>query len=352
MQPDLTFIDQTLGHAWRQGRLSFPELAVWKRKLAGLGKLLFDLPLELLEKGAGRVELDLGDVRLETGLDPERIKAASGLGCHRIKLTLHPEALAETEIPLLEEALAQAQRRGMEVAVQGLNIGKDSRDDRALFQKILAQYPIDRLIVVDAQSRLDPLSTARRVADWHDFFPGQLEYGSPNGMGLATGNALGAVHSGVRRIAVAVGGYGGFPALEEVWMGLRHLLKLPLEVPGDLAVCCREVLEKIGEPVAAAKSILGANVFAHESGIHVDGIIKKSELYEPFAPEEIGLARRIVIGKHSGKAAILRKLEEMNLSVAPGAVSRVLARVRELAVAQKGPVSDAQLRALAEEAAG
>lgn len=168
-------------------------------------------------------------------------------------------------------------------------------------------------------------------------------------MGLATGNALGAIKSGIDSVSTSVGGIGDFPAFEEVAMSLRHLFGLPVFIPREIAVWCKEILDCLGLDISKTKPIIGQNIFAHESGIHVDGIIKKSDLYEPFAPEEVGLSRQIVIGKHSGKAAIEQKVKELNLSLKPAFLSPLLEKVRLLAIRQKAPVLDEQLELLAKE---
>lgn len=351
MQAEFIWLDQTLGEALRKDRVAFPAWLALKAKLAGLGKILFDLPLEQLTAQSIRAELDPADFRLETAPDPAQIERAFRLRCTRIKIPLNPELFAKTGSAAYAAAFAMARRYGMEVTVHGLDIATLSAREIDFFQNVLSRYAIDYWVADDTRSRLDPLATQRRLSDLQSLFPGRLEYWGRNAMGLAAGNALGAAKSGVRRIAVAIGGYGGYPASEEVWMGLKHLLGFPINLPEQLAITCREVLAMIGEGVPAAKPIIGTDIFAHESGIHVDGIIKKSELYEPFPPEEVGLTRRIVLGKHSGQAAVRYKLEELNLPLGPAAFTRVLEKVRALSVVQKGPVGDGQLRQLAREVA-
>jgi homocitrate synthase NifV len=134
-------------------------------------------------------------------------------------------------------------------------------------------------------------------------------------------------------------------------MGMDHLLHLPVSIPQNMAVVCKEILHCMGERIPATKPIIGSRIFAHESGIHVDGVMKRSELYEPFTPETVGLSRMIIIGKHSGKAAIEQKLKELNIRCNPSNVPQVLEKVRELCIRQKAPVSDAQLSGLVKEAA-
>jgi homocitrate synthase NifV len=291
----------------------------------------------------------LHDVRLSIAPDVLQVKLASKLGCRQVKLKLDAIMLTKTSQTALERVFAETQKRGMQVTIDGIKIGNYALPEIVFLKKMVEQYTIDYLVVDDSDSRLDPLSTYWTLAELQALYSCELEYCGRNKLGLATGNALGAVKSGVRRRVVSIGGMGEFPAWEEVWMSVKHLLKYQVGIPADLAVCCQEILAGIGANISMTKPIIGSNIFAHESGIHVDGVIKKSELYEPFAPEDVGLLRKIFIGKHSGKAAIELKLKELNIELEALDVSRVLDKVRQLAVAQKAPLINEQLRELVEE---
>jgi homocitrate synthase NifV len=345
MRREFIFIDQTLQYALRQGRIDIPGFMRLKRQAQIMDRVLFDLPLRLLQKTGGAVAIDLHDVRLGVAPEVTQIELAAALGCDQVKLKLGPETPPE----LMGPVLATAREREIQVTLHGINIGQSSRSEIDFFKKLLTKVCVAHLVIDDTHSRLDPLSTYWTLREWSESFPVELEYCGRNQLGLAAGNVLGAVKSGVRRLVVSLGGVGGFPAWEEVGMGLKHLLKLPVTIPNDLALRCRELLAEIGVAVAAHKPIIGSKIFAHESGIHVDGVYKKSELYEPFAPEEVGLARQIIIGKHSGKAALEVKLKELHLDLEALDVAHILEKVRHLAVAQKAPVVDAQLRQLVKE---
>ena len=97
-------------------------------------------------------------------------------------------------------------------------------------------------------------------------------------------------------------------------------------------------------PIPVNKAIVGDHVFTHESGIHVDGLLKDRRTYQALDPELLGRAHRFTIGKHSGLAAISASLSELGLPAAQHELPAILARVRERAVADKSPVSAAALR--------
>jgi homocitrate synthase NifV len=347
MGHEFTFIDQTLKYSLRQGRIDFPELRRLKRQAALMGRAVFDLPLGLLRQTGDQAALELRDVRLEIAPEVDQVRAAAAVGCRQIKLKLGPERAAEA----IGAVLTAARESELQVTLHGIDIGNYASAEMDFWKELTGRYSVAHLLIDDFSGGEDPLSTHRTLREWRELFPVELEYCGRNQLGLAVGNALGAVKSGVRRLAVSCGGVGGFPAWEEVGMGINRLLKLPLAIPMNLALQCRGILAEIGVVVGANKPIIGSKIFAHESGIHVDGVYKKSELYEPFAPEDIGLARQIIIGKHSGKAALEVKLKELQVDPDTVNLTYILAKVRQLAVAQKAPVMDEQLQRLVAEAA-
>jgi homocitrate synthase NifV len=169
-----------------------------------------------------------------------------------------------------------------------------------------------------------------------------------NEFGMATANALAGLRAGARSVAASIGGQGertGNSPLEEVVMALKHLHGIDLGV--DTARF-REVAEYVARASQRAipiwKAIIGTNIFAHESGIHADGILKDPSTYEAFSPEEVGLARQIVIGKHSGTHALIHKFRaEFGIELDADTAARMLGRVREMAVELKRPLFDKEL---------
>jgi homocitrate synthase NifV len=159
---------------------------------------------------------------------------------------------------------------------------------------------------------------------------------------LATANTLAAIKAGATHASVTVIGLGeraGNAPLEEVAVALKQLYGC------DTGVVLSE-LDNVASVVAAAaaraippnKAIVGEHVFTHESGIHVDGLLKDQRTYQALDPRLFGRSNRIVIGKHSGLAAITALLAELQLSVSTEEAKSVLAHVRQHAVEHKGAV--------------
>ena len=164
-----------------------------------------------------------------------------------------------------------------------------------------------------------------------------------NDLGMATANALAAVAGGARQIECTINGLGeraGNTALEEVVMALkvrRDIMPYFTNIDSTkLMNISRRVAPVSGFPVQFNKAIVGKNAFAHESGIHQDGMLKNAETFEIMRPEDVGLAAtNLVMGKHSGRAALRSKLEELGYKLGDNQLKDVFVRFKELADRKK-----------------
>ena len=169
-----------------------------------------------------------------------------------------------------------------------------------------------------------------------------------NDLGLATANSLAAVAGGARQIECTINGLGeraGNTALEEVVMAMkvRHDI-MPYTTQVDstkIMNISRRVAAVSGFNVQFNKAIVGKNAFAHESGIHQDGMLKNRETFEVMRPEDVGLsATNLVMGKHSGRAALRSKLEELGFELGDNELMDVFVRFKELADRKKEVYDD------------
>ncbi|ASM70917.1 MULTISPECIES: 2-isopropylmalate synthase [Roseobacteraceae] len=164
-----------------------------------------------------------------------------------------------------------------------------------------------------------------------------------NDLGMATANSLAAVEAGARQIECTINGLGeraGNTALEEVVMALKVRNDImPFQTSVDstkLMNISRRVAAVSGFPVQFNKAIVGKNAFAHESGIHQDGMLKNAETFEIMRPEDVGLTEtNIVMGKHSGRAALRSKLEDLGFELGDNQLKDVFVRFKELADRKK-----------------
>jgi 2-isopropylmalate synthase len=175
-----------------------------------------------------------------------------------------------------------------------------------------------------------------------------------NDLGLATANTLAGIKSGARQVEVTINGIGeraGNTSLEEVVMSLHtRRATYNLETGIDttqITRASRMVSNYTGLPVQPNKAIVGANAFAHEAGIHQDGMLKHEETYEIMRPETVGLQQSaLVLGKHSGRHALRVRLAELGFEIDDDKeLQRVFARFKEVADKKK-TIGDADLEAL------
>ena len=172
-------------------------------------------------------------------------------------------------------------------------------------------------------------------------------------LGLATANTLAGIHAGARQAEVTVNGIGeraGNTSLEEVVMALHTRASyFELATRIDTRQLCRSsqlVAAYTGVSVPPNKAVVGANAFAHEAGIHQDGMLKDQRTYEIMTPETVGLSRsRLVLGKHSGRHAFRVRLEELGFTLADDELQTAFRRFKDLADKKKS-VTDADLEAL------
>lgn len=172
-------------------------------------------------------------------------------------------------------------------------------------------------------------------------------------LGLATANTLAGVMAGARQVEVTINGIGeraGNTSLEEVVMALSTRPQYYHLTTGintrEITKTSRMVSNYTGMPVQPNKAIVGANAFAHESGIHQDGMLKNAQTFEIMTPDTVGLNEsRLVLGKHSGRHALKARLLELGYPVEGEQLNHVFARFKALADAKK-VVTDADLEAL------
>jgi 2-isopropylmalate synthase len=180
--------------------------------------------------------------------------------------------------------------------------------------------------------------------------------GCHDDLGLAVANSLAGIRAGARQIECTINGLGeraGNAALEEIVMAVRtrhdllpHYTGIKTEM---LSRASKLVAAVTNFPVQYNKAIVGRNAFAHESGIHQDGVLKNVETYEIMTPESVGVGKSsLVMGKHSGRAAFKSKLKELGYTLGDNAMEDAFNRFKALADKKKH-VYDEDIEALVDE---
>jgi len=251
-------------------------------------------------------------------------------------------ALAE-----IERMVHLAVRNGFEVCVGGEDASRADLEFVIAAAQTAVTAGARRFRFADTLGILDPFSTHaifRRLASQLSC---ELEIHAHDDLGLATANSLAAVLGGATHVNTTVNGLGeraGNAPLEEVVMTLHHLYNRQTGVtPRCLLEISSLVAGVSGRPVPAGKSIVGEEIFSHESGIHVHGLLRDRRNYQSLDPAELGREHRLVLGKHSGVSAVLHAYERLGLPVAMGDAQRILPLIRDFANAAKRSPSDADL---------
>jgi homocitrate synthase NifV len=244
-------------------------------------------------------------------------------------------------------AVEFAKQQGVYISANAEDASRTDPDFLFEFTQAAKEAGADRVRFCDTVGILDPFTTFELVKKLIDTAGIDVEMHTHNDFGMATANALAGVKAGAGWVGVTVIGLGeraGNAALEEVVMALKCLQGVDLNFK---TAKFRELAEYVSRAASrelpAWKAIVGSNVFTHESGIHVDGTLKNSKTYEAFCPEEVGLTRQIVIGKHSGSHSIKAKFEEYGHHLTDQEAEDVLAEVKKVAVELKRPLFDKEL---------
>ena len=177
-----------------------------------------------------------------------------------------------------------------------------------------------------------------------------------NDLGLAVANSLAAIQGGVRQVECSVNGIGeraGNTSLEEFVMALRvRQDRLPYDtaIHSPAMFDASQLLSQLtNEPVQANKAIVGRNAFAHEAGIHQDGVLKDVRTYEIMRPEDVGqsVSSRLVLGRHSGRHAVQSRCEALGFTLSPAEIAEVYHAVISLGEHRKA-IGDGDLRRIVE----
>ena len=283
------------------------------------------------------------DAALKTGLS--RINLSVPVSDRQIRVKFG--CGREDVIARIYRVVSYARDKGFSVSVGGED---SSRADFDFLLRVVAAAQAagahrfrfaDTLGVLDPFGTFDIFKTLRRETGI------ELEFHGHDDLGLATANTLAAVRGGATHASVCVLGLGeraGNAALEEVVAALAQVSGRRTGVDLTQLTSLAELVARgARRPIPAAKSIVGAAAFAHESGIHVSGILRDPQCYEAVDPAKFGRARSIVLGKHSGMAAISNALTSLGITADEGRAKRILDEVRIRAIALKRSIHESEL---------
>jgi homocitrate synthase NifV len=261
----------------------------------------------------------------------------------------------EEALERVRELVPFALDAGFEVAVGAEDASRADVDHLLRLADAAAEAGAFRLRLADTVGALDPFTShalVARVAGASDL---AIEFHGHDDYGLATANSLAAARAGATHLSVTVGGLGeraGNAPLEEVAAALECLHGVATGVDlTQLSELAAMVARAARRCVPAGKAIVGDDVFSHESGVHVAGLLADPESYRGPDPALFGRRHRFVVGKHSGAKALAHALGESGIGLSAETAPLLVARVRRRATQSKSAISNDELARLHEEAA-
>ncbi|MCU0609685.1 MAG: hypothetical protein MUF22_07980 [Chitinispirillaceae bacterium] len=209
-----------------------------------------------------------------------------------------------------------------------------------------------RVRIADTVGALTPLATAALTRELNrSASPDQLEFHGHDDLGMAVGNTMAAIETGMGNASVTVLGLGeraGNAALEEVVMALRvtRVARSRVVTQGLREIC--DLVARLSRiPIPVGKAVVGSRAFIHESGIHTHALARSSSTYEPFPPEEAGhSASSFVAGTHSGSTGIMEMLRRHRISITRDCARELAEQVRDISARRKSVVTEEELLGL------
>ena len=298
-------------------------------------------------------------------LNRDEIRLAAELGLDWVDVSLPASAqMREDKMRLTWPQMARelashiryARQCGLRVSVGCEDASRASDVELRQIADVAGDAGALRLRFADTLGVLDPFATFDRITALRGFWPGEIEMHAHNDLGLATANTLAAVRAGASHINTTVNGLGeraGNAALESVAMGLESCLHISSGIRFErLFDLCHQVADAARRPVDPQQPLVGEQVFTHESGIHVAGLLKNAACYQSIDPARFGRSHTLVLGKQSGRHAVIRIFADLGYTLENRQAEQLLLMLRRRAEVWKHSPSDGQLQQLYNELFG
>lgn len=363
-QPSVVVNDTTLRDGEQTAGVTFSaeERIVIARALAAAGVAEMEVGIPVMGPEECENILAIASLGLSSSLmvwgrmcEPDLVAAAS-CGVHIVNLSIPVSDIQirhklgrdrEWVLDTISHFVKYAQDVGLNVSVGGEDASRADPDFLLRVVDTAQAAGAQRFRFADTLGLLDPFITYNRIRQLREATDLELEMHAHNDLGMATANTLAAVLAGASHINTTVNGLGeraGNAALEETVTAMHHLYNIETGIDSrHFPEISRLVSIASGRPIPVNKSIVGDAVFTHESGIHVDGLLKNPLNYQGLAPETVGRSHKLVLGKHSGTSAVMHAYAAIGITLTEFEAKAMLARIREHAVATKRTLSAADL---------
>ena len=265
----------------------------------------------------------------------------------RYKLKMTQDEVLERAVSAVE----YAKSRGLEVEFSCEDATRTSLEFLKKMHIAVQEAGVNRINVPDTVGTISPIAMEYLIRELKTVTKVPISVHCHDDFGMAVANTLSAVRGGAEQIHATINGMGeraGNASLEEAVLALMAFYNAETTINTKMiGPTCKLVSRLFGYPIPANKAIVGKNAFAHESGIHSDGIIKNAATYESITPELVGRKRRFVIGKHMGTHGLDVRLKELGVNVSKNQLKKICDNIKVLA--DKGKtVTDVDLQAIAD----
>lgn len=260
------------------------------------------------------------------------------------KLKMTKEQVIEKAVQTVE----YARSRGLEVQFSCEDATRTELDYMIEVYKAVVDAGACAINVPDTVGVIVPRGMSYLISEIAKEIKVPISVHCHNDMGMAVANTIAAVEAGATICQATINGIGertGNASLEEVAINLYANYDVHTVDLSKIGTVCKLVERVTGFPMAYNKPIVGRNAFAHESGIHVHGVMSNASTYEPFKPELVGVDRHIVIGKHSGEHSVRGRLDALGIKFPEDQMPELMGTIKEAAVGDK-EIDDAELMAL------
>ena len=246
----------------------------------------------------------------------------------------------------VEDLIKYAKDCGVFVSVSAEDVGRADLGFLQEYAYHVSACGADRLRLSDTIGILTPEQYVDKINSIKEITKIDLQCHAHNDFGLATANTLAAIKAGVKYFHVTVNGIGeraGMADIAQVVFALKYLYQKDLGIDGiKLAELSNYVCTVTNSRNPPWYPVMGENVFSHESGIHVNGMLRDVSCYEPFSPQSVGKKTTYVLGKHSGLATIKYFLHKSGVTIEDDKAREILRWVRERAMLTGHAVSEAE----------
>lgn len=247
----------------------------------------------------------------------------------------------------IERCVKTAIDAGMQVCVGAEDASRADSDFLAQMAETAQKAGASRIRFADTVGIMEPFGVFDAIRKLRTVTDMAIEMHAHDDLGLATANTLAAAVAGATHVNTTINGLGeraGNAALEEVVVGLKQLYNIETGIDlRDFTALSHQVATASGDTIGSRKSLIGRDVFSHEAGIHVDGLLKDPNNYQGVDPALVGRNHQLVLGKHSGSQGVMHAYQQLGIVINRLQAGRLLPLIRQFVSINKRAPQSADL---------